>query len=595
MSRWRTHGRDDDLQTGLRDHAMIGVDERDPRTLKPGYASRARNKRFVDGVAETRLGFRTVSWGKDYAVDFPIDFPFDFHEAGFQTVYGAGVFSDPNSNEGGLIATPSGVWRIAPNQEPQLIPLPTDVVLSADVKFVQCFDRMLMFRGTGVDDTPLGWNPQQDFTEGIRSFEAIEQTAARGTEADNTYGDGAVTIPNVRDATLFNNRIYLLTGRDYLTISDILDYTRYNPVTQVFRINSGSDDRLMKAVGFNPSTMVCFKDQSIMLLNNVYGDLSVVTARWITKEYGLVAPEAWAYVGKDVWFLSEGHVRSLALTAENELQAVADPVSEPMKDFMSRINWNAIGGAVAAQHDADFHLAVPIDGAQYNNAIATWSGDNKAWMGYWDAPDFLDVKSFIKMDYGGRKRLFIVQGHNFPTSTRAHGAVLLVGEGFTDDVYGTKYQISDRLLSRGFGGEVLDNKYFSKGHIDQSTWNPTFSTNMVVDGVSETYSLHTPGVTKSRTTYYTWGKTAWDGTNVNDDHAEPDREDYSISLESGAAIDAGTNGLDPSRMQRVKESYPLLRRGQYCQLEMLSRQGRRNIHAMEIEASIGKRSYETEA
>ena len=445
MPRWRTQGAHDDRLAGLRDPFFVGVDQRDPRSRPQGYAHDAVNKRFVDGVAETRLGLRTVTWGADWGVDFPIDFPFSFHECGFQGVYGVGRFSDPNSNEGGLIAVKAGVWRVAPNQEPQLIALPSGTELSDDVKFTQCFDRVLMWRGASL--TPLEWNPQQDFTAGIREFVAISQSAGRNTDTDNSWGDGSVTIPNVTDGTLFNNRLFLITGRDYLTVSDILDYTRFNPVTQVFRINSGSDDRLMKVVGMNPSTLVCFKDQSIMALYNVYGALGSVVQRQITGNLGLVASEAWAYMGKDVWYLAHGHVYSLALTAENELQAEALPISEQMKTFMSRINWSAIGGAVAESHAGDFYLAAPIDGAQFNNAIAVWSGANQAWMGHWEAADFLDVKSFVKLDYAGRKRLFFVQGDSVSSSTRAHGGLFLVGEGYTDYVYGTHYDVSDKLVT----------------------------------------------------------------------------------------------------------------------------------------------------
>lgn len=116
----------------------------------------------------------------------------------------------------------------------------------------------------------------------------------------------------------------------------------------------------------------------------------------------------------------------------------------------------------------------------------------------------------------------------------------------------------------------------------------------MLDGEAESYTLDS-AVTKSRTAYYQWGKAAWDPTNDNDDHGDPGREDYSIMLDTGETMDPNTTGIDAGRHQRVTENYLIARNGQYCQLELLSTQGRRNIHAIEIEAGLGRRAIQVEA
>lgn len=588
MAGYRTYGSRDDKSVDLGDAGFVGVNSRQAAgLLSPGIASHAINKDFMQGVAETRRGFRTCVWGERAGMNFPVDFPYDFDvRLGFRNVYGAGVFSDPNSQEGGLIACPRGAYRIAANELPAYIRYPLGTTVAGRIRFLQTFDRVLMLRGE--ENETLVWNPQQDFTAGYGEWQTVTQSDTRNTDADNSYGDGTVAVPNSAHGCVCGNRVLLIRGRDEVVISDILDYTRYNEATQRFRINRGSDDHLQRLFPVNKQTVIAFKDQSIRLLQNVTGDLSEVSADILSTEIGLFAPDAVFLAGSDIGFLSEGGIYTIGQTINNEYQMNEDALSGPIEPYMQRINWPYAQNSLAVTHGTKTYVAVPMDGAKYNNTILVYDWLNKQWAGYWQSA-FLDVLSFIKLDRMNKKRLFAVNGFNL-TDIPAMGALYEIGSGFTDNLYGTETSISDLLLTRGYTAGVMADKTFKNVVADIATWNPTYTIKAFADGVNEETTL-ADAKTKDRTKYYVWSWPDYDVTNVNDDHGRKSREDYSVFLDA-AGIYAGTNGFDPSLHQRIQEPANLDVKAQFIQLEISNTQGRCNVHAAGVEVAAGERDDE---
>jgi hypothetical protein len=438
-------------------------------------------------------------------------------QRGFGQVLGCGVFSDPNGQEGLLLATERGVWRLAQNQEPQRIDLPETVTLSGEVTFVQAFDRVLMLRG--LDAAPLVWNPRQDFSAGLGAFEEI---AASGAGS----GDYTEPIPNATRGAELNGRVWLQTGRDTLAASEIFDWTLYDPVLSAFRINKGSDDQMTGILPFGGQRLLLFYDESVWALDNAGGDLTEISGDAISPRRGAMAPKAITVVGKDVWFLSAGGVWSLTQTTEGNLQAMAEPISAPMEPLFRRVNWAYAAGAAAAVHEERYYLALPIDGASWNNAIAVFNTATGTWEGYWQSAA-LDVLDFARVLHGGRRRLAIVNGANLTTSAW-HGAVMIVGDGFSDAVCGTELEIADELLTRGYAGANMRGKA-ATADVAISTWRPSLNIAALADGVAEEQDL-TGTVTRLRTRYATHGAADYDETNADDNHAAPYREDYSVAM-----------------------------------------------------------------
>ena len=88
------------------DSGFSGINGRlDPATLPPGVAAHAENCRFRNGVAESRKGVVKPAWCNNIN-------PATTGNAinPFTTIYGAGVFRDPNSLEYILFAADGDVY-----------------------------------------------------------------------------------------------------------------------------------------------------------------------------------------------------------------------------------------------------------------------------------------------------------------------------------------------------------------------------------------------------------------------------------------------------------------------------------------------------
>lgn len=516
------------------------------------------------------------SGGIAEGVDFDI-------QTGFGTVYGADVFSDPYGTEGALVAVGNGIYRVRSHQELQLIQLPANELIDDECRMIQCFDRVVILRGTGR--TPLVWNPEQGTDTGLGTVETVEQTNARNTDADNTYGDGTLPIPAVSDGVLHNNRLFLIQNRDELVVSDILDYTRYSEATQRFKINAGEDDQLIRLIPYNQTTIILFKEQSVYALNNVFGNLQSVSADVLSLEYGLVGRDAVLAVGKDVLFLSDTGVFALSQALDNKLQASSEPISAPIQPIIDRINWGYASAAQMDYHDNRMFLAVPLDGATYNNAILVYNFLNRSWSGYWTG-ELVDVKRFFRINYLGRRELWFVTGTSLEDEAR-HGAPVLMNRDFQDYAFGTWIDITDELVTRGYAMASLNQKNSRRVVVDLSSWAGSYNVSILADGVNE----NRVGLsrTPSRTRFMVWGKADYDTTNADDNHTDPYREDYSVRMTEDTEL-LLQSGIGLNRLQRRQEALQPRMRGGHVRVKITNTSGRCGIHGVTQEAMIGRRS-----
>lgn len=324
------------------DTQWVGVNMRiDPALLPPGYASEAVNMRFRRGVAETRLGTMVMPWLNK------VDIPTKTFGA-WGTIYGQGVFSDPNTHfDYTIIAADGNVYQTTENNVPIQLNLPSGVTITSPVTFTQAFDKLVMWRGP--DLPPL-----------------LMLTVANGFDyvPAPESGSGAQPIPNASRAIFFQNRLIIPHGDDEIAVSDIGDITQYSETLNDFRINQGTTDKIVNIVKFNDETLIIFKERSIYQVTGVTGDLSGVSLDQVTLEYGCVAAESIVQTGSDVWFLSQLGVMSLKQTQFNKLQSTAIPISEPIQPLIDRINWRYASGACGALWDSKYYLAVPLDDAR---------------------------------------------------------------------------------------------------------------------------------------------------------------------------------------------------------------------------------------
>jgi hypothetical protein len=212
---------------------------------------------------------------------------------------------------------------------------------------------VILFRG--ADDAPL---VMEDITEG---FKEIQQTPS---------GSGTLVIPNALRSTYAGNRVWLITGDDYLVASDQGDYTRFT-LEQAWQVNQGANDRAVQVAKFGRSTLVVLKELSIHQVNNINNIISTWQAGTITERYGCIAPETAVDVGSDFLWLSQEGIASLTLTSQNEVQSAQGALaqknrmfSEKIQPLVSRINPLYASTAVAAVWNDCAYFAVPLDAAE---------------------------------------------------------------------------------------------------------------------------------------------------------------------------------------------------------------------------------------
>tara|TARA_R100000808_G_scaffold1169_2_gene5505 strand:- start:1784 stop:4177 length:2394 start_codon:yes stop_codon:yes gene_type:complete len=504
----------------------------------------------------------------------------------FSTVYGAGVFNDPNNEEYVIIATSDGIY--ATSEGFLTFKLPGLASVDRDVTFVQAFNQMVMFRGE--NQAPM---VMADLAKG---FVSVTQEDTDLSIEDNDF-DGTDTIPNAENGIYFQNRLLIPHQRDLVAASDYLNVTRYQPVLSNFRINQGSEDKLVALHKFDASTVICFKSSSIYMVRNIYGNLTDIVLDELTNAYGCFAAKSIASVGRDVWFLSDKRgICSLGITQSGAVQGADEPVSRPIQPIIDRINWNAAHKAVSAYNQNRFYCALPIDGSDSLNVIVCYDFLSGAWagmdQGIKDSSDF-KVKEFIQPKIAGRKRLCFLDENNTINlyDDEEYGGV--VDQTLNADGSLTNYNIEDKLVSRGYNLKNMERKHWHAARVCAQSLNPSFTVRATVDGAEETETVKGP-ITFDRTKYdKPFYQADFVATNVNQDFSTKYRQDYSISLAEDGSTAAGQlwlskdnadgPGVFPDLHQESQNKVRLKADGRYVQIDVRNTQGSLKISSILVD------------
>ena len=542
------------------DRGWVGVDmRRDPALLEPGLVAEAVNCRFRDGRIAPRKGIRLLSWGAQVSSGYGPGVVLPYGD-----VAGAGVFNDPVG--GGIwliVATQAGVYRTRPGTTGQQMPLPASFTIPERVQIIQTFNGLVMLRGAGLD--PIYCD---NLDEGWKALPV--------PSGDN------LPLPPASNGVYFQNRLFVInldddaTYRDVVFVSDIgsvASCLQGELIYQNFRINQGSRDSLVGLYKFNDTTLLAFKEDSVYVVTNIYGDNESITSNaqldTVSTEYGLRAARAVVQVGSDVWFLAHRRgVVSVRQTEQNKLQGVDVPVSRDVEPLIRRINWEAAANATMAFWDNKVYVAVPLDGASYNNAVLVYDTLTQRWAGH-DESAVLKVFDWIRIPYGGETRLLYISDD---------GYVCLYEDGLLDQIPGnggavTSSSVASRWVSRGYTAGLTGRKQFGEVRLALATWWPEFDVTAKVEGVLEERTL-IDGLTRSATAYdRPRNATAWDATNDNDDFHTAYRQDYALNV-GATGITVGANGLTGDLHQELELKRNLFRWGRYCQIELTCTRGR---------------------
>ena len=128
----------------------------------------------------------------------------------------------------------------------------------------------------------------------------------------------------------------------------------------------------------------------------------------IDREFGAVAGRTVHQAGSDFFFLSESGLRSLFRTELDKPRAASVPISDPIEDFIERINPAAISLCSAIVYKNKYFLAVPLDTATQNNAVFVYDLITGGWV---ENTDWLPAV-WAAINFGGTKGRQVFWGNS---------------------------------------------------------------------------------------------------------------------------------------------------------------------------------------
>lgn len=367
---------------------------------------------------------------------------------------------------------------------------------------------------------------------------------ASGTGTIKKSSASGAQVPAGREGVYFQNRLLMIYGNDFLAVSDVLDPLHYSKVINDFKLNTGANDRVVAIAAFNNTTLVVFKQRSILAIENLYGDLSTVRLTEVTREFGCVAPNSVVNTGSDLIFLSQRGIISLKQTDYGISQSVVVPLSDSVQnlvDDIDEVNWSK---SCAAYFDNRYLLAHPTEGGDgTNDRVLCYNFLNQAWEGYWEG-ELLNPKFFERLIVSGTERLVFADEsgfiHNFDKDAL-----------FDRNATGTRYEIETRVEFRGYTADAIEHKQWTDLHMELRNWNTRYDMSVAYDGVDEEIVVATD-TTKDRTLYYRYGSTAYNTTNSGDNFRAPYRQDYSTLPVLQCGANGWTAGLHQSYAHKAR-------------------------------------------
>jgi hypothetical protein len=379
------------------------------------------------------------------------------------------------------------------------------------------------------------------------------------------------SVPPGREGLYFQNRLLLLYGNDYLAVSDVLDPLHYSPILNEFKLNTGSNDRVVALYPFNMTTLLVFKERSVLAVENLYGDLSTTRLTEITREFGCVSQASIAGTGSDVIFLSQRGIISLRQTEFGISQSVVVPLSDQIQNIVDDIDQAFWSNACGTYFSNRYILSVPVEGGDgTNQRTLVYNFLNKAWEGYWEG-SLLVPRFWCRVIVAGTDTLCWADESGLIHQFDPLGLV-------DADCTGVLTQISTEVRFRGYTGEDnVDHKQWTDIQFELGNWNTRYSITAQFDGVNEFYTVATDQ-TKNRTAYYTYGSGTYNTNNTGDNFLAPYREDYSVTTQ----FRCGSNGWKAGLHQFFSHKARLRKHSASVQPLITTDQGSLDIYSAKV-------------
>lgn len=479
-------------------------------------------------------------------------------------VWASGRYSDPNSTDQPwvVLAGASYAGFFAFGQTSRTVNYPAGFTISEQSCIVQANNFLFIFGGP--DKTPIYW-------DGSWGGTFIPVPAS-------TFGVGFMDIPMSNSALYYQNRLWVVDGKDVYAASQSLDFQNFNDLTDVFNLNVGTSDFLVTSYPFGNNSIVVFKNHSSYLLQNVSGDLTDVTSTEITRQLGIVGINAVTAVGPDIVYVSsDRNITSVRLNIQNATQAITVPLSRDINPLMSRVNWN-YGSKISVGYWNNYlFVAMPFDNATVCNTVLVYNFITNKWFGEWnfDSSINMAIQGWVTANYLGQIRMHAIT---------EDGRIFVVNEGQNDVSGTTVADIAFSMTSRAYPMNN-DNRFNRRMWADLQTNRPNFSIRGYVDGVNE-YSDLITNQTYLRSQSWLYPTPTYSSDNSSNDFNQAFRKDYSTGPNS---IQCGT-GFLPEAEQEYR--FPLIfrRNGRLVWYRVTNTTGRMTVNGIGGEARAGYRS-----
>lgn len=230
----------------------------------------------------------------------------------------------------------------------------------------------------------------------------------------STFADGTTPLPNISYVAEHRGRVLAVQkNTDIIWPSSILGVASTGGAlvsfdfTDGIRVGKGEGDPILALVPSRNNEVLVFCRHSVWSVDaNPLQSPAEWTITSITRQVGLVGPDAWTWVGNDVWFLSDAGITSVRRVIAGDDQEISPVLSNPIKDLIDRINPAFRHTIRAVTWDSRVIWAVPLDGNDQPSTALVYNIETAHWMGRWDAMTWsLEITKF-----GGVKRLFSQQG-----------------------------------------------------------------------------------------------------------------------------------------------------------------------------------------
>ena len=422
MPRYTSYGQLDTPAITEGDVGFVGINSYlEPTSLPPGMVADSRNMVLEGDTA-------TVRQGIDFLAGSVTGYTYS---AGSEQVFATTLFSDPVTGEEFLAAATKDKVILYNDDNASGINIDypgSEVVATADgASFVQNFEKLILFRG--VSKRPLEWDGNHSSPTDF----VVKTASASG---------GGIACPNTDYGISFRNRLIIPqpTDSNYTVLmSDLLDSNNFTAADSQFRINKGSADFLVGYIPYQEDQLIVFFRNSIHLINNV-ATTSAANVYEITRQHGCVARKSIAQSGPQTFFLSDSGVIVLSPgtdpakglgVAISKVQGETVPMTAPIQDQFSEVNYAAADKACGVVFDNKYFLACPTLSSAVANKIFVFDLLTSQWTSVDSYPAMsgslaFHVDDWVVCSHGSnptRRRLFACNDTGW----------YLMNENLTDD------------------------------------------------------------------------------------------------------------------------------------------------------------------